>query len=85
MERHLVHTRHDNMGGIDVGADHCDLMVIAGVGQAGVTAPTIRVDGASGLHGGAHKGQQAVSRHIPNAAQPDPGRSRDRSSRWRSR
>src|SRR5271166_3430590 len=60
------------MGGIDVGADHCDLMVIAGVGQAGVTAPTIRVDGASGLHGGAHKGQQAVSRHIPNAAQPDP-------------
>ena len=76
--------RHDDVCRIGAGADDSDRMRVASGVQTGIAAPAIRLDGASGFHGVAHKAQQTVRRDI-GIRRTGPARNHGHPFRRRSR
>src|SRR5271165_4967573 len=69
---HSVNPRHDFVGWIQTVADDGDLVLVAGVRQPGIPAPSVGVDCRPRRHDALNEGEKAIRRHILDAPKADP-------------
>ena len=70
--RDIVNARHHHVSRIGAGADHGDLMFVAGCRQPGIPTPTVGMDHSARHRSRLNEGQEAGAGHVLDPAKTNP-------------